>query len=176
MPSDNRDDTCNAPLHPQTVEGFLLFNAGKYFEAHEALEIAWMEETGSIRDLYRGILQVAVSYLHILRGNYNGALKVHARSRKWLKEWSPVCRGVHVEELMENAEEAFREVKRLGEAGIGQFDAALLKPIRWEEVSHSKKTYLCDRCGSRMQEKNCKVTCPNCGNRFDCSDLNIYFD
>jgi len=39
-----------------------------------------------------------------------------------------------------------------------------------------KKVYLCDRCGFIMVEKNCKVECPNCGNRFDCSDLNIYFD
>jgi rubrerythrin len=38
------------------------------------------------------------------------------------------------------------------------------------------KVYLCDRCGFEMVEKNCKVVCPNCGNRFDCSDLNIYFD
>jgi rubrerythrin len=42
--------------------------------------------------------------------------------------------------------------------------------------STDKKVYVCDRCGSEMREKNCKVTCPNCGNRFDCSDLNIYFD
>jgi hypothetical protein len=35
---------------------------------------------------------------------------------------------------------------------------------------------LCDRCGCEMFEKNCKIVCPNCGNRFDCSDLNIYFD
>ncbi len=39
-----------------------------------------------------------------------------------------------------------------------------------------KAVYLCDRCGFQMVEKNCKVECPNCGNRFDCSDLNIYFD
>ena len=39
-----------------------------------------------------------------------------------------------------------------------------------------KVAYLCDRCGFNMIEKNCKVQCPNCGNRFDCSDLNIYFD
>ena len=39
-----------------------------------------------------------------------------------------------------------------------------------------KAIYLCDRCGFQMVEKNCKVECPNCGNRFDCSDLNIYFD
>ena len=36
--------------------------------------------------------------------------------------------------------------------------------------------YACDRCGSKMTERNCKITCPNCGHRFDCSDLNIYFD
>jgi rubrerythrin len=40
----------------------------------------------------------------------------------------------------------------------------------------AKAVYLCDRCGVQMVEKNCKVVCPNCGNRFDCSDLNIYFD
>ncbi len=38
------------------------------------------------------------------------------------------------------------------------------------------QTYICDRCGSDMFELNCKVICPNCGSRFDCSDLNIYFD
>ncbi|MCS6995031.1 MAG: hypothetical protein N2117_03830 [Anaerolineales bacterium] len=39
-----------------------------------------------------------------------------------------------------------------------------------------RRTYRCDRCGVEMVERQCKVTCPNCGNRFDCSDLNIYFD
>ena len=42
--------------------------------------------------------------------------------------------------------------------------------------SPQKRIFLCDRCGTEMYEKNCKVICPNCGNRFDCSDLNIYFD
>jgi hypothetical protein len=36
--------------------------------------------------------------------------------------------------------------------------------------------YICDRCGFEMVEQNCKVVCPNCGSRYDCSDLNIYFD
>jgi uncharacterized Zn finger protein (UPF0148 family) len=37
-------------------------------------------------------------------------------------------------------------------------------------------TYVCDRCGHDMFELSCKVICPNCGSRFDCSDLTIYFD
>lgn len=35
---------------------------------------------------------------------------------------------------------------------------------------------LCDRCGFEMFETNCKIICPNCGSRYDCSDLTIYFD
>ena len=38
-----------------------------------------------------------------------------------------------------------------------------------------KRKFVCDRCGFEMFESNCKIICPNCGNRFDCSDLNIYF-
>lgn len=166
---------CASPLHPHAAQGLRLFNAGKYFEAHEALETAWLEEKGRIRDLYRGILQVGVAYLHITRRNYNGAIKVHGRSIKWLKDFPPVCRGIHVEGLRRDAEAALDEVRRLGIERIGEFDRSLLKPVTWQEAS-GKKVYTCDRCGSEMRESNCKVTCPNCGNRFDCSDLNIYFD
>src|SRR5215475_5045222 len=168
---------CSAPLHPQAKEGLRLFNAREYFEAHEALEAAWNAEKGPVRNLYRGVLQIAVTYLHITRGNYNGAVKVYRRSQKWLKDWPDICRGIHVEELRRDAEVVINEVVRLGEKRIGEFDRSLLKPVRWDQGSRKQKqTYICDRCGSEMYEKNCKITCPNCGNRFDCSDLNIYFD
>jgi rubrerythrin len=60
---------------------------------------------------------------------------------------------------------------------ITEFDNSLLKPVQWRENQlQQKQVHLCDRCGHEMFEKNCKIACPNCGNRFDCSDLNIYFD
>lgn len=170
--TDLLNDLCNAPLHPQAAQGLRLFNAGEYFEAHEALEDAWNAEPGKVRDLYRGILQIAVVYLHITRGNYNGAIKVYGRSQRWMRDWPEVCRGIGVGQLRRDAETLIREVKRLGADRIGELDPALLRPVRWTE----KRVYLCDRCGHEMVERNCKVTCPNCGNRFDCSDLNIYFD
>ena len=83
--TESIDDLCNAPLHPQAAEGLRLFNAGEYFEAHEALEDAWNAEPGKVRELYRGILQIAVVYLHITRGNYNGAVKVYGRSQRWMR-------------------------------------------------------------------------------------------
>src|SRR5919109_966184 len=118
--SDSLHNSCTAPLHPQAAEGLRLFNAREYFEAHEALEDAWNAEKGQVRDLYRGILQIAVVYLHIRRRNYPGAVKVYARSQKWLTDWSPVCRGIQVEELRRNASVVMHEVNRLGKDNIGK--------------------------------------------------------
>jgi predicted metal-dependent hydrolase len=163
---------CNGILHPKAIEGLKLFNEQKFFEAHEELEDAWRQETGEIKELYQGILQVAVTYLHITRGNYNGAIKVYGRSTKWLKDWPEICRGVQVGKLRQDAENVIKNLRVLGMENIAQFDKSLFQPVLWNE----KKVWICDRCGTEMFEKNCKVTCPNCGNRFDCSDLNIYFD
>ena len=157
------------------MEGISLFNRGEYFEAHEALEDAWREETNKVRELYRGVLQVAVVYLHITRGNYYGAVKVYERSKKWLKDWPDVCRGIKVGKLRLDAEKVISEIRRLGAERIGHFDRSLLRPVQMDE-SGGKRTYICDRCRHEMYETNCKVTCPNCGNRFDCSDLNVYLD
>ncbi len=40
----------------------------------------------------------------------------------------------------------------------------------------ARPPFICDRCGFEMIERNCKVICPNCGGRWDCSDLSIYVD
>ncbi len=175
--TDSLDSLCDTSLPPQAAEGLRLFNVGKYFEAHEALEEAWNEEREKVRNLYQGILQIAVVYLHITRGNYHGAVKVYDRSQKWLKDWPETCRGVKVDQLRRDAEMVINEVKRLGPERISEFDHSLLKPVQWDEnQTAQQRVYICDRCGREMIEKNCKVTCPNCGNRFDCSDLNIYLD
>lgn len=131
-------DDCKGPLHPKAIEGLHLFNAGRYFEAHEELELAWKDEQGRIRQLYQGILEAGVSYLHITRGNYPGAVKVYIRSMKWLRDWPDVCRGVDVAQLRNDLDAAIAEVKRLGEARITEFDRSLLKPVIWEEARNGK--------------------------------------
>lgn len=120
---------CDGELHPNAREGILLFNEGRYFEAHEELETAWRAETGGVRNLYQGILQAAVTYLHITRGNYEGAIKVYGRSMKRLKKWPEVCRGVKVAQLRDDLDHAIAEVKRLGPERLSAFDVSLFKPV-----------------------------------------------
>ena len=122
---------CLGPLHPKAIEGMEAFNAGHYFEAHEQLEAAWRDESGPVRDLYRGILQVAVVYLHITHQNYPGAIKVYQRSQKWLQLWPETCRGVSVGQLRQDLNTVITALRNLGPGHILDFDLSLLKPVRY---------------------------------------------
>lgn len=44
------------------AEGCLHFDAGRYFEAHEVWEGAWRVESGEVRQLLQGLIQVAAGF------------------------------------------------------------------------------------------------------------------
>src|SRR5262249_49466194 len=53
--------------------GINFFNAGRYFEAHEAWEDLWRPTQGPLRLFYQGLVQAAVGLHHLAHGNLNGA-------------------------------------------------------------------------------------------------------
>ncbi len=128
---DEAAQACTGPLHPLALVGLKLFNQGEYFEAHEALEIAWREDLTPIRDVYRSILQVGVGYYHILRGNYTGALKMFQRCRYWLAPFPDHCRGINLARLRADYQEIEKYLLELGPDHIHDFDPHRLKPIEY---------------------------------------------
>jgi len=65
--------------------GLRLFAAGEYFEAHEALEPAWMGTADlAERSLHQGLIKVAAAYVHAGRGNPPGIAKNLAGARRHL--------------------------------------------------------------------------------------------
>ncbi len=120
---------CQGTLPEDVLLGLRLFNTGAYFEAHEALESAWRAESGPVRELYRGILQVGVAYYKIQQGNYSGACKLFARAQGWLSPFADVCRGIQVERLRQDAAAAERELLRLGPQNTAFFPTALFRPV-----------------------------------------------
>jgi predicted metal-dependent hydrolase len=126
-------DDCNEPLPLHAQDGLRLFNEGLYFEAHEALELAWRAETRPIRDLYRGILQAAVVYLHMRRGNFNGAVKVGERCMRILDSLPASCRGIRVDILRADLARALDAWQTLGHGRVHEMDWSLLKPVKWDE-------------------------------------------
>jgi uncharacterized protein len=56
------------------AEGVALFNQGRFWEAHEAWETAWIPDRhGPDRGFYKGLIQIAAGCLHCRRANRWGA-------------------------------------------------------------------------------------------------------
>ena len=53
-------------------EGIQLFNTQKFFEAHEALEIVWLQARGEQKTFLHGLIQVAAAFHHFTRDNLAG--------------------------------------------------------------------------------------------------------
>jgi predicted metal-dependent hydrolase len=123
------EDACRDPLPPLVLRGLELFNEGEYFEAHEVLETAWRAEPRPVRELYRGILQIAVAYYHIQHGNYRGAVKLFLRSRTWLSPFPAQCCGIDLARFRQDYTRVEDTLTRLGPDELQHFDTSLFKPI-----------------------------------------------
>jgi hypothetical protein len=53
-------------------DGIRLFNMQKYFEAHEALDAAWLRVEGEEKIFLHGLIQIAAAFHHYTRGNPAG--------------------------------------------------------------------------------------------------------
>jgi CheY-like chemotaxis protein len=125
------ESACQEPLSEIARHGIDLFNAREYFEAHEYLEEAWNEDHTPGKEFYRAILQVAVAYLQIERGNYDGAVKMFWRLRQWIDPLPDVCRGVNLAKLRDDARHVYRTLTELGRERIMEFDRGLFKPVEY---------------------------------------------
>ncbi len=130
---DGVQRACSTPLSELGRRGIEMFNAGEYYKCHDDLEAAWVADQGPGRDLYRGILQVAIALYQVQRGNYRGAVKMLLRVRQWLDPLPDVCRGVQVARLRENAQHIYAQVQALGSENLAQFDWSIVEPVVWEE-------------------------------------------
>ena len=122
-------DACRQPLSETAVHGLELFNRGEYFEAHEVLEAAWNLDDSPAKELYRAVLQVAVTYYQIERGNYRGVMKMFLRLRQWIDPLPDECRGVNVAQLRQDMLRVREAVIALGPGRISEFNRSLFRPV-----------------------------------------------
>lgn len=123
--------TCQEPLSDLALSGIEKFNQREFYPCHDDLEEAWVQDKSPGRDLYQGILQVAIAYYQIERENYRGAIKMMLRLRQRLDPLPPVCRGVNVAKLRQDVDAVQEALVSIGEEQIKAFDTALFKPIEY---------------------------------------------
>ncbi len=115
------------------LRGIEEFNGGEFFECHEYLEEAWMEESGRVRYLYQGILQVGVGFYHLQNGNWRGATGLLRNGTARLKEFEPTTLGVDVARLVRESERCLRELEQRGRERLHEFDHSTIPKVHWAE-------------------------------------------
>jgi hypothetical protein len=112
-------------------KGIEEFNRGEFFECHEYLEEAWMQESRRVRFLYQGILQVGVGFYHQQNGNWRGATGVLRNGIERLREFEPETLGIDVERLVRESERCLEELERLGRERVREFDASKIPRVEF---------------------------------------------
>jgi uncharacterized protein len=85
--------------------GIFFFNAGRYFEAHEAWEDLWRECPPERRILYQALVQAAVGLHHLSRNNLIGTRAQLSKSVAKLDLQPAVVEGIDVGSLRQDLRE-----------------------------------------------------------------------
>jgi len=79
--------------------GLAHIRAGRYFEAHEELELVWRAAPPEERDFYQGLVHVAVAWYQFGRGKPVATERQLEKARRRLAAYEPEHLGVDVAAL-----------------------------------------------------------------------------
>jgi uncharacterized protein len=113
------------------LKGIEEFNRGEFYECHEYLEEAWMQEPRRVRFLYQGILQVGVGFYHLQNGNWRGATGLLRNGTQRLKEFEPDTLGIDVARLVRESERCLKELEVLGRERVREFDDSKIPRVEF---------------------------------------------
>ncbi len=132
MTAGQGNSRCGQAPTAEMVRAFEQFNRGEYWHQHETLEAVWRAETDeSIRNFYKGILQVGVGFHHLTRHNYRGAVKVLTRGIAYLRPYAPQCMQVDVDRLIDEASTVLARVHALGPDRLAEIDVHDLPAVHF---------------------------------------------
>ena len=101
----------SGPAPPQLTEedarlfrkGIEELNTGYFFECHETLEDLWHGVRGEPRDFFQGLIQIAVGFYHVTRGNEAGARSMLDRALRRLSKYPDRYGGIDLGSLRAEA-------------------------------------------------------------------------
>jgi len=82
-------------------EGIERFNAGRFYDSHDAWEEIWRSTTPEPRDLFQGLVQIAAGMHHVLdREKPEPGRRVLGKGRCRLEPFAPAACGLDIDRLL----------------------------------------------------------------------------
>ena len=108
----------------------LLFNHQLFFEVHEVLEPEWMKEQGAIKIFLQGLIQIAVAFHHLGRGNLAGARSLLHEGLIKIAPHAPACLGLELQDFIAGLENCRQVIAGLSPETWQQFSADAIPRLR----------------------------------------------
>jgi len=121
--------TCQDSPSGQLLLGIRQFNAAQWYECHETLELLWIPATGEVRNLYQGIIQLAIALHHWRSGNFSGAVSLLDGGVGYLRKLPQTCLWIDVAGLIRQAESVKEQLASLGRSGMAELDHNFIPKI-----------------------------------------------
>src|SRR5438477_12927255 len=80
--------------------GLEHIRAGRYFEAHEELELVWRAAPAEERDFFQGLVHVAVAWYQAGRGRPVATGRQLEKAARRLAPFAPAHRGVDIDGVL----------------------------------------------------------------------------
>jgi predicted metal-dependent hydrolase len=107
-------------------EGVALFNAQRFWHAHEAWERIWLAAEGKDKTFLQGLIQLAAAYHHVQRGTFRGGVRLFDAALSKLAPYPVHFLGVDRDEVVASAKK-HRDCIARGE----QIDSGELPKFRY---------------------------------------------
>lgn len=112
------------------LNGWDLFNAHRFWDAHESWEIVWRQRPEISRLFFQGIIQLAAAYhLIIVRQRFRGAMRNLDKAEEKLRVFPARFLGVDVRLLLSAIDAARVEMHIRGPEALGDFNVQLIPMV-----------------------------------------------
>src|SRR3989304_5133699 len=85
---------------PVLLQGIQQYNEGYFFEAHETWEELWLQSPWPARQFLQGLIQVAAAFVHLMRHEYPGSVRLLDAGADKLAAFPPDTLGIDAGRLV----------------------------------------------------------------------------
>jgi uncharacterized protein len=117
------------------AEGIALFNAGKFWEAHEAWEEIWQSHPEDGRFFIQGLIQLAAAYHQLQRKIHRGFAIHLERAQNRLVLFPDTFLGINVKALREAVDSWLQEINKQDSSAEANFSGASVPKIEFLQRS-----------------------------------------
>jgi predicted metal-dependent hydrolase len=114
---------------PILLAGISQYNDGNFFEAHETWEDVWLQTPLPTRDHLQGLIQVAAAFVHLVRHEYPGIVRLLDAALEKLHGAPDELLGVDARRFEADVRRARDELAALGAERFESWDRARIPRI-----------------------------------------------